>query len=248
MLSRKPDNDPHLDFTTRATLREWMDEPCTYEDFRACLLSLRRSNRLTFNYRPTLQWLQNFRNSTTKLHILDVGFGGGDMLRAIESWANRNRVFVTLTGIDLNPHSTRAAREFTPGTSRIRFLTGDAFTTPLDNPPTHIISSLLTHHLPEPEIIDFIRWMETTATTAWFINDLHRDAVAYHVYRVAARLLRFHPFVRHDGPISIRRAFRAADWQRMLTAAGVGSDATILPARPARLCVSRVKTPARSYA
>ncbi len=59
--SRPPENDPHLDFTTRANLREWMDEPCTYEDFRACLLSLRRSNRLTLNYRPTLLWLQQFR-------------------------------------------------------------------------------------------------------------------------------------------------------------------------------------------
>ena len=53
-------SEPVLDFTTRAHLSEWMDEPCRYEDFRACLVSLRQSNRLTFNYRPTMQWLDQF--------------------------------------------------------------------------------------------------------------------------------------------------------------------------------------------
>ena len=181
--------------------------PCSYEDFRACLLSLRRSNRLTFNYRPTLLWLRQFRGTTTPLHILDIGSGGGDMLRRIEHWASRNRVPVTLTGIDLNRHSTRAAQEVTPASSRIRFLTGDAFTTPYETPPTHIVSSLLTHHLTEPDIVQLLVWMEATATQGWFINDLHRDPMPYHLYRALAKLLRFHPFVQHDGPVSIRRAF-----------------------------------------
>ncbi len=163
------------------------------------------------------------------------------MLRQIERWANRNRVSVTLTGIDLNPHSTRAAREFTPASSRIRFLTGDAFSTPFDTPPTHIVSSLLTHHLFEPEIIQLLGWMEATAAQGWFINDLHRDPVPYHLYRFMAKLLRFHPFVQHDGPVSIRRAFRNADWQRMLYAAGLESSAMIQGFKPARLCVSRIK-------
>ena len=241
LSSHPPRNTTHLDFTTRATLREWMDEPCSYEDFRACLLSLRRSNRLTFNYRPTLLWLRQFRGTTTPLHILDIGSGGGDMLRRIEHWASRNRVPVTLTGIDLNPHSTRAAQEVTPASSRIRFLTGDAFTTPYETPPTHIVSSLLTHHLTEPEIVQLLVWMEATATQGWFINDLHRDPMPYHLYRALAKLLRFHPFVQHDGPISIRRAFRAGDWQRMLRAAGLQTSAVIQAVKPARLCVSRVK-------
>ncbi len=218
-----------------------MDEPCSYADFRACLLSLRRSNRLTLNYRPTLLWLGQFRDRTTPMHILDVGSGGGDMLRRIERWGKRNRIPVTLTGIDLNPHSTRAAREFSRASSRIHFVTGNVFSTVFDTPPTHIISSLLTHHLPEPEIVALLRWMEVTATQGWFINDLHRDPVPYHLYRIAAKALRFHPFVQHDGPVSIRRAFRTGDWQRMLSAADLESAAAIQAFKPARLCVSRVQ-------
>lgn len=229
-----------LDFSRRADLSEWMDEPCSYEDFRACLRSLRWSNRLTFNYRPTLQWLQQFRSLSRPLHILDIGSGGGDMLRRIERWASREGLEVALTGVDLNPYATRAAREFTPASSRIQWITGDAMTAAI-RPPDLVMSSLLTHHLPEDEIVRLLRWMEKVATTGWFVNDLHRDATPYHVYRVLSTAMGFHRFVRHDGPVSIRRAFRREDWARMLAKANLDGDATVYGVKPARLCVSRVK-------
>jgi SAM-dependent methyltransferase len=60
------------------------------------------------------------------LHIVDVGCGGGDMLRRIERWAAQKRVSVKLTGVDLNPNAIRAAREFTRGESRIEWVAGEA--------------------------------------------------------------------------------------------------------------------------
>ncbi len=233
-------SEPALDFSKRAHLTEWMDEPCAYEEFRACLRSLARSNRLTFNARPTMQWMEQFKGVRRPLHIVDVGSGGGDMLRRIERWAKRQWMDVTLTGIDLNPSSTRAAREFSPAGSRIRWVTGDAFSAVMPQPDI-ILSSLVMHHLEEPAIVRFLRWMEATATAGWFINDLHRDPVPYHFYRVFSRVMRFHRFVRHDGPVSILRAFRREDWDRMLEAAELAGVATVYGVRPARLCVSRVR-------
>ncbi len=232
-----------LDFTHRANLSEWMDEPCSYEDFRSCLRDLAVSNRLTLNNRPTLRWLERLPiPETTPLHIVDVGSGGGDMLRRIEQWARRNGRAVRLTGIDLNPYAARAAREFTPAGSAIEWITGDAFSYIPDQPINIVISSLFTHHLPEAEIIRFLQWMEHTATCGWFINDLHRDAVPYYVYRALSTAMRWHRFVRHDGPVSVRRAFRAEDWERMIASADLPSnEASIYGVRPARLCVSRVK-------
>ena len=87
-----------------------------------------------------------------------------------------------------------------------------------------------------------LRWMEATAGMGWFISDLHRDPVPYHLYRGLSKMLRFHRFVRHDGPVSIRRAFQIKDWQTMLAAAKLTDEATIYSAWPARLCVSRVKS------
>lgn len=229
-----------LDFTHRANLREWMDEPCSYEDFRDCLRDLAQVNRVTFAHRPTLLWLQRFPMNVP-LHIVDVGCGGGDMLRRLEKVAGRQGRTVRLTGVDLNPFAARAAAEFT-GNSSIEWITGDAFTAQLTAPVDLVISSLFAHHLAEEEIVRFLRWMEQTATRGWFINDLSRAAVPYHAFQALAMLARWHRFVRHDGPVSIRRAFRREDWKHHVQAAGLDAESVEVEAfRPARLCVSRVK-------
>lgn len=232
-----------IDFSRRAHLSEWMDEPCSYEEFRDCLRDLQRVNRVVRAYPPTLAWLQQFAEPRqSALHIVDVGCGGGDMLRQIEAWARRRNLAVRLTGIDLNPHAVRAAREFTGAESRIEWVTGNAFSYDPAARVDLIISSLFTHHLPDTEIVRFLAWMEQRALRGWFINDLHRQPVPYHSFKLLAWLMHWHPFVRHDGPVSILRSFSPADWQAYCAAAGLNmSDVRMDEVRPARLCVSRVK-------
>jgi SAM-dependent methyltransferase len=233
-----------MDFSHRAQLSEWMDEPCSYEDFRTCLRDLGQVNRLTFAYRPTMHWLQQMarKGRDQPMHIVDVGCGGGDLLRHIEAWAAKEGVSVRLTGIDLNPLAARAAREFTPATSAIEWITGDAFSYIPERPIDCIVSSLFTHHLSDEEIVRFLAWMEGMAVRGWFINDLSRAKIPYYAFTTLSFAMRWHRFVRHDGPISIRRAFSQEDWRRYLRAAEIGQDIVTIEAwKPARLCVSRVK-------
>jgi 2-polyprenyl-3-methyl-5-hydroxy-6-metoxy-1,4-benzoquinol methylase len=230
-----------------------MDEPCSYEDFRACLVDLAQVNRLTLASRPTLRFLDDlWRSNPTHddesvmsvppnpLRIVDVGFGGGDMLRRIAHWARQRGIPVQLTGIDLNPYAVRAAREWTPADAGIDWLTGDAFshTQPVDV----VLSSLFTHHLPEAEIVRFLGWMEGVAQRGWFINDLVREAMPLKLFSVLAAASGWHRFVRHDGPVSFRRAFREDDWQRMAAAAGLPlHELKMQRWTPGRLCVGRLR-------
>src|ERR1700744_606299 len=102
------------DFSRRADLSELLDQPCSYRDLRGCLRDLEQVNRVSFGYRPTLEWLQQIAGASNRpLQIVDIGCGGGDMLRRIESWAARKQMPVKLTGVDLNPQAIRAAREST---------------------------------------------------------------------------------------------------------------------------------------
>jgi 2-polyprenyl-3-methyl-5-hydroxy-6-metoxy-1,4-benzoquinol methylase len=233
-----------IDFTSRADLSEWMDEPCSYEDFRDCLRDLAQVNRITFGYRPTLNWLRTiFPKDGSTLHIVDVGCGGGDMLREIERMAAQEGFSVRLTGIDLNPHAARAAREMTPSSSSIQWITGDAFHYEPAVPIDVVICSLFTHHLPDSEIVSFLQWMEQVSRRGWFVNDLHRERLPYFGFMLLAKAMRWHRFVQHDGPISFRRAFRHADWRTYIDCAGLSNqDVVLLTARPARLCVARVKS------
>jgi len=233
-----------IDFSRRADLSEWMDEPCSYRNLRGCLRDLEQVNRVSFGYRPTLAWLEQFSPVPSQpLHIVDVGCGGGDMLRRIESWATRKRVDVKLTGVDLNPHAIRAAREFTRAESRIEWIAGDAYSIDPDSGPIDvIISALFTHHLTDDEILRFIGWMERVARRGWFINDLHRSQTPYMWFKVLAAAMRWHRFVRHDGPVSFQRAFLPDEWKNYAQRAGLSAqDVSIATVRPGRLCVGRVK-------
>jgi SAM-dependent methyltransferase len=235
-----PSRQPAPSFAARAALTELMDEPSSYEEFRDCLRDLEAVNRTVLAYRPTLRWLRQF--SAPELDILDVGFGGGDMLRRIEEWARSRLLTVQLTGIDLNPYAKRAAREFTIPSSRIQWVTSDAFSYRPAHPVDIIISSLFTHHLSDAQIVRFLQWMEQTAVRGWFINDLSRGRVSYVLFKLLARLMRWHRFVQHDGPVSIQRSFTVEDWRRYIAEAGLAHlPIQIFSARPGRLCVSRVK-------
>jgi SAM-dependent methyltransferase len=237
-----------LDLTRRSTLSELMDADDTdFETFRACLVDLAKVNQLTLAYWPTLRFLETLAGSRRlprdrAITIIDVGSGFGDMLRKVDSWAVRSGLTIDLIGIDVNPWSARAAEETTSPDRPIRFVTANLFDYRPPNRIDIVISSLFTHHLDEGSLVRFISWMEANAAVGWFVNDLHRHPLPYHVFRVFSRVLRAHYFVQHDGPISIARAFNTADWQHVLAAAGVPlSKAEIAWRFPFRLCVSRVK-------
>ena len=231
-----------IDFNRRASPRELpelMDGDCSYEEFRDCLQSLEKVNRWLLGYRPTLSWLERLpRRSSGPLHIVDVGSGGGDYLRQIAHWAQRRNVAVQLTGINLNPYAARAALELTPRELGITWVTCDALVYRPEKPVDVVVSSLLAHHLEDEEIVALLGWMEATAQLGWFINDLERAKWTSRLFG----WMRWHRMVRHDGPVSFRRAFRNEDWVRLVTAADIPQDAvTVERWRPGRLCVGRWK-------
>jgi SAM-dependent methyltransferase len=223
-----------------------MDQPCSYEELRGCLHDIARVNRLTFAYRPTISWMEELITahppSSEPLRVVDVGCGDGDTLRRIDAWAAKRRVPVALTGIDVNPDAIRAARESTPPMQQIEWIVGDALSHAATGDIDVVICSLLTHHLTDSQIAQFLRWAERTARWGWFVNDLHRKPVPYHLFRLLARFTTWHPFVKNDGAVSIRRSFVVGDWQRLCSAAGLDARVvSIKEYRPARLCVGRIK-------
>ena len=235
------------DFSARALIPELMDaESVAFEDYRDCLRDLESVNRWTLAARPTLGFLARLADTGRiapgrTVSVLDVGCGSGDMLRRIDGWAARRGLSLDLIGLDRDPRAARAAGEATSAGRPIRWLTGDCFAMPLPGKVDLIISSLFAHHLDDAELVRFLAWMEATAELGWFVNDLHRHPVSYYGFVSWSRLARWHRFVRHDGPVSIRRAFVAADWRGYLAAAGIQADAVEIAWRlPFRLCLARV--------
>jgi 2-polyprenyl-3-methyl-5-hydroxy-6-metoxy-1,4-benzoquinol methylase len=220
---------------------EQMDDPgLDPEVYDQVLSDLSRLNRWTFAARPTIDFLDRAVGDTRHFRLLDVGFGHGDMLRAIARWARRRGISAELVGIDLNAKSQVSARSATPDDLCIDYRTGD-YRDVLERFDV-IVSSLVAHHISADELRDFMRYMEKSAGRGWFISDLHRHFLAHRLFPVLARLAGVHRIVLEDGLVSIARSFRAADWRAILEDAGIpDSTARIVRRFPFKLCVERLR-------
>lgn len=217
-----------------------MDDPAldaaTYTEV---LHDLAQVNTVTLARRPTLDFLRRAVGGRKSFRCLDVGFGDGDMLRAIRSWADRRGIEAELIGVDLNSRSVAAARERTPSTMRIDYRTGD-YADLAGEGWDCIVSSLVAHHMTRDQLVQFLRFMDREARRGWFVNDLRRSLFAWLGYPLLARVMNWHPIVRHDGRLSIARSYRRKEWAPILASAAV-EGAEVKRVFPFRLCVETIR-------
>lgn len=225
----------------RSRQDEQMDAPDLDPAIYATVLhDLARVNRWTFTAHPVLAFMKRAADDLPRFRLLDVGFGDGDVLRAIAGWARKHGVAAELVGVDLNANSVAAAREATPAGLAIDYRAGDY----LDQggPFDFIISSQVTHHMTDAQLMTFLRHMESEARRGWLICDLHRHGFAYWGFPLLARLLFVHRIVREDGRLSIARSFRPAEWRDLVAEAGIPAEEVRIVRRfPFRLCVERIR-------
>jgi hypothetical protein len=71
------------------------------------------------------------------------------------------------------------------------------------------------------------------------VNDLHRHPVAYGAIWILARLFSNSVMVKHDGPVSVQRAFRPTDFEEIAARANV--PAKVYRSFPFRLVMVATK-------
>ena len=238
-----------MDLSRRSDLPEVMNDAATPpEVFARCLTDLAAVNRLTLTHRPTRRFLARATRDWPRgshLHVLDVAYGDGDLLRAIHRWATRAGLVPVLAGVDLDPRSAGIAAAATPPDMTIDWRTGDVFDHVPIPAPDFIVSSQFTHHLTDNQVVAFIRWMDVHARLGWLIADVHRHVIPYYGFRLLARIMGWHRIIREDGTISVARAFRIPEWRALLAKADVPvggtKGASIRWHVPFRLCVARLR-------
>ena len=103
------------DFRQRSREPELMDgDEVSQEEFAACIRDLATVNSVTLGRRPTLDFVRRALRATPDgmLTVLDVGFGAGDMLRAIR---RQTGPCARLIGIDYKVNITGIVMPSTDG-------------------------------------------------------------------------------------------------------------------------------------
>ncbi len=213
--------------TKRIHTPEWLDlGPAYYTkaEYDDCLKQLGRIGRYLGGDRATLRAFKSL--PTTPQSILDVGCGGGQL--AIRLAERYPQAFIK--GIDLSePAIAFANKTLKKQKSHLQQLEFCVPPSPkLDEPPKSfdvVTTTLVCHHLSDEEIVDFFKRSIMVAKEAVIINDLHRHSLATSTFSAIAPICFPNRLILHDGPLSIKRAFKRADWLDYLQAAQIPPQA-----------------------
>ncbi|MEX2400810.1 MAG: methyltransferase domain-containing protein [Rhodothermales bacterium] len=194
------------------------------------LYEIRYVNRYLGGYRALKKALRPVLDTWNgkRLTVLDLGAGLADYAVELVRWGRRRGVAVDVTAVDANPEAVRCAqayldRRLSPALRRsVRALVADALHPPFSAGTFHITTaSLFLHHFRDDEAVRLLRVMDRTASLGIVVNDLHRHPLALAGIRSIAAVLPVSPMFRHDGPLSVRRAFRPEELQSLAGQAGL---------------------------
>ncbi len=190
------------------------------------LRDLRRLNRL-FGGVALSRWGVNrlLDGATGTPTILDVGTGGADIPVAFLADARWRGRRVEVTAVDSRAEILSAARVARPNLDRVpglKLALVDGTRLPYPNETFDVgHASLVVHHLDRDEAVRFLSELGRVSRLGVVINDLDRSEPALVGAWLASRLLTRNPFTRHDAPLSVQRAYTAAEMRDLLVDAGL---------------------------
>jgi SAM-dependent methyltransferase len=207
---------------TRAA--EWMDEPdADRAQLEASLDDVATVNRMLGGTRAVLRGLDRLLHGRRQVSILDVGCGAADVPIAIVDRARSKGTDVRVVAADLHEGTLDVARRRTAGHPEIEVVRADARRLPFaDRSFDCALLSLTLHHLDDDDQLTALRQLSRVCRAGIIVNELERTWANYAGARLlAATLWRRRPITRHDGPLSVLRAFTAAELRAIATEAGL---------------------------
>jgi len=214
------------DYSQRSQDQEVMDDlACSGEVVNQTLRELETINKLLGGNYVTLDGLGQLiadRKSASPLSLVDVGCGGGDMLRLIHRWSKKRKQDLVLSGVDVNPFIATYAQLHTPPEMNIRYDAVDIFSESFASRQYDLLTgTLFFHHFSAAQLVHFFRQAKRQIRVGMVINDIHRHWFAYHSIKWLTRMFSRSSMVKVDGPLSVLRAFTRRELEQILEEAGI---------------------------
>ena len=218
--------------------REMLDGPVPASDRAASLDDIDRLNRWFGGHALTLREIRRVAvraPGQRPLVVVDVGGGRGDFARRLVRWSRASDRPVRIVVIDCDEPSLRLAGACDPEIQRV---CADASALPLREGAADVVtSSLLLHHLDPDTAVASLAEMGAASRGAVVVNDLWRAWWSWAVVWLITRLFARHPFSRHDGPLSVRRAYAPHELRTLADKASLALRIVCHPFRARLLAV-----------
>jgi len=205
-----------VDLKQRSNEPELMDDPNISEKaLQTALLDISRVNRILGGNSITVNTLHRLvtkHKTGNELLIADLGCGDGEMLRSIALFFENKKIPIQLIGIDINDRSIDNAKKASVVYPNIQFKCMDILNAqPSDLKVDIAICTLTLHHFTDKEIIQFLQKIVKMTSIAIIINDLHRNPLAYYLFKLFSTFFIKGYVAKNDGLVSIQRGFKRKD-------------------------------------
>lgn len=165
--------------------------------------------------------------SLSRLSVLDVAAGGGDIVRALDRWCGGRGLEFEGVALDLGRATARVAAARPAGREqrRIGVVCADARALPFADRSFDIaICSTFLHHLELEAAAAALHEMARVSAIGVVVTDLRRGPLGYlAAWTLANTLWRRHPYTRHDAVASMRAAYTLEEARDLAGRAGLAA-------------------------
>ena len=190
---------------------ELLDGPLPATDLAASLADIERLNAWFGGHGLTVREVAGQLASLARDRraiVVDVGGGRGDLALRVVARARRERRPIRVLIVERDAATIALARRHCAHASEIVIVQGDATALPIREASVDVAVSVLTlHHLEPDAAAEALIEMGAAARVAIVVNDLWRSRLSWLLVWLATRLFARHRVSRHDGPLSVRRAY-----------------------------------------
>lgn len=149
------------------------------------------------------------------LTIIDLGCGGGDILRKVASFGKKKGYTIKLFGIDANKDAIVYARQLSKNYPEISFIDCDIFSEEFESLQYDVVlTSLFLHHFKEEQILNILSTTKKKAKLGIVVNDLHRNSLAYYLFKLVCLTIK-NKMIIEDGLTSILRGFKREELETL---------------------------------
>ena len=154
--------------------------------------------------------------------VADLGCGSAEMPRRILGWAQRRGLNVRMVGIDAAARNLAVAHDGRATSPALNLLQANAFLLPFRaDSVDYVISSLFLHHFSAGDAVQMLRSAAEIARRGIIMSDLTRGYLPLIGFKLAQPVFARNYLTRHDGTLSIRRAYTPAELRKLAQAAGL---------------------------
>jgi ubiquinone/menaquinone biosynthesis C-methylase UbiE len=204
--------------------REVLDGPVGATDLAASLADIDRLNAWFGGYALTLREIRRLTATVPPdrpVRVVDVGGGAAAFAVRLARWARRRGRGIRIVVVERDCTSLALARRTVAAYPEVLLVRAEASALPCREGAADVVTSGLTlHHLEPRQAVESLREMSLVARSGVVVNDLLRRRLSLGLVWLATRLFRCHPISRHDGPLSVRRAYSRDELRALAEKAG----------------------------